>query len=119
MTALGIVIGIQALVLLAMAIRQSGIKSDALDADHARHSAEKQLQETSREFVTYRMRTQYQFESLRQDISELEGDLALCAGPGDRRRRLERLLSKAGDRENGGNPPKLPLGPRSGTIRSD
>lgn len=113
---LGIIIAIQALALLGMAIRHAGIKTDALDADQKRHTAEKQFQETAREFKTYKQRTIYQLSALREDIAMLERDLDACSSPGDRRRRLEQLLRKASDRENGGDTQVLPSRIRAGTV---
>jgi len=106
--ALGIMTGVLALVIAGMAFRLAGLKADAVDADAKRHTTEKQFQETAREFAVYRSRTKLQLAALRQDIEELESDLEKCTLPGSRRARLERLLSKAADRENGGHPPKLP-----------
>ncbi len=101
--ALGITIAVLALAILALALRQSGLKTDALDADQKRHAVEKQLQETAREFATYKDRTRQQLGAIRADITELEQDLDQCTTPGARRSRLERLLSKASDREDGGD----------------
>ena len=96
-----------------LAIRLSGAKTDAADADRKRHNADKQLQETATELATYKRRTREQFAAMREDIATLEDDLALCVSPGDTRNRLERLLSKAADRTNGGDAARLPE--RSGT----
>jgi len=106
-TALGIVVGIQALALLFLGLRNSGLKADAKDADVARHAIEKQLQETAREFLDYKDASEHQLSALRADIAELDADLEACVGPGDRRLRLEQLLQKTASRKNGGDPPKL------------
>ena len=97
-----------AITVTVLALRLSGAKTDAADADRERHNANKQLEETAHELATYRNRTRQQLEALRDDITELEGDLASCATPGATRSRLERLLSKAADRENGGDAARLP-----------
>jgi TolA-binding protein len=97
-----------AITVAIMAIRLSGAKTDAADADRERHNANKQLAETAHELATYRKRTQRQFAALREDIEQLEDDLESCATPGATRNRLERLLSKAADRENGGDAASLP-----------
>ena len=97
-----------AVTLAILALRLSGAKTDAADADRERHNANKQLEETAHELATYQRRTREQFKALREDIEQLEDDLDSCATPGATRNRLERLLSKASDRENGGSSPKLP-----------
>jgi TolA-binding protein len=106
--ALGITIGVLALAILAMAVRLSGLKADAVDADHKRLAAEKQLRETAQQLASHQERTKQQLADLRMDIAELEHDLEQCTTPGSRRARLERLLSKAADGANGGNSERLP-----------
>lgn len=97
-----------ALTVVGLALRMSGLKTDSLDADHKRHGAEKQLQETAREFAKFKKNTGAQLSALQDDILELEHDLEKCTEPGARRSRIERLLSKASHRENGGDAPQLP-----------
>ena len=63
---------------------------------------------SARECADHRQRSDKQLEALREDILELERDLENCTAPGAPRRRIERLLSKAATRENGGRPPELP-----------
>jgi hypothetical protein len=82
-----------------LALRLSGAKVDAADADRERINANEQLETTAHELDEYRKRTRHQLENLREDIEQLEGDLASCATPGATRSRLERLLSKAADRD--------------------
>ncbi len=99
MTTLGIGMGVLALVIVGLALRLSGLRADRDKADVARKLIEKDLTAALKERDDDRLRNSKQLADLRQDIKELEYDLDQCVGPGDRRRRLERLLSKAADRE--------------------
>jgi len=105
---LGIGMAGMAITMVVMALRLSGAKTEAAEADRFRHIANKQLEETAHEFTEYKSRTMHQLANLRDDIVQLEMDLQSCGTPGAVRDRLERLLSKAADRENGGDPPRLP-----------
>jgi len=100
---LGVSLAVLSLVVVGLALRMSGVKADAMDADEKRRNAEKQLQETAREFATYRRNTKAQLAALHDDIADLELDLEKCTTPGARRSRIERLLSKTEHREDGGN----------------
>ena len=107
---LGVGMAGMAITMVVLGLRLSGAKTDAANADRERHNANKQLEQTAREFTDYKKRTTHQLENLRDDIMQLEGDLAQCTTPGATRSRLERLLSKAAPRENGGDSPQLPGG---------
>jgi len=91
---LAIATALSGLCTIVVAILWHRAREDAHEADCARHNAEKQLQETSREFIAYKKRTRKQISDLKADIESLEDDLGDCASPGARRARLERLLSK-------------------------
>jgi predicted secreted protein len=80
---------------LVLSLRQSGLRSEAEEADERRTDAEKKLTKTAENFTDYKRRTEDQLAALRGDIEELEDDLEKCTAPGARRARLERLLSKA------------------------
>lgn len=105
MIALAVIIGVQAVALLVFSLRQSTLKDEATEAEHRRISADKQLAETSRELVEYKVRGRAQLRALREDIEKLEADLEICTTPGARRTRLERLLSKTEDRSHDDNRP--------------
>jgi len=74
----------------------------------ARHNLEQQLQQTSREFQDAKNRHADQLREVRQDVANLETDLAKCIAPGARRARLNRLLEKLSPR--GATPPPTPGG---------
>jgi len=80
---------------VALALRMSGIRTDAQDADHKREAAEKASQEAADALEDARTRHASQLEEIRREIGELEHDLEGCECSGMRRARLERLLSKA------------------------
>lgn len=83
-----------------IALRLSGAKQDAADADKERRHANRQYEEAAKELRHYKARTLHQLEGLREDISELENDLAKCTSPGSTKRRIERLFAKATKRPN-------------------
>ena len=91
-----------AITAVVVAIRNGGLREEKsnLEIELSRreqriHQLERSYQATSREFAEYRRRSIDQMRVLHDDIMQLEGDLAECSGPGDVRRRLQRLLSKA------------------------
>lgn len=70
-------------------------KDRVRDATQRCQQCEAQYQTTAREFAEYVRRTKLAERDLRNDIAELETDLARSARPGDINRRIQRLLSKA------------------------
>lgn len=83
---------------VVLALRMSGLKADAKDADTKRANAERELETAARELETARDRHAAQLSSIRLDLEGLEHDLESCECRGTRRDRLERLLSKAANR---------------------
>lgn len=90
------------LTVVALSLRHSGLKESELkskedkrEAERERASAETKLKAVAAEYTDYRMRTGKLLADIRAGIETLERDLDRCRGPGDRRRWLERLLSKA------------------------
>lgn len=94
---LGVTIAVLALAILFMGIRMSGLKSDAQDADNQRERAEEQLLTTAHELKSTIERDRAHFAALARTVEELEREIEKIAGPGDRRRMLERLLSTSAD----------------------
>lgn len=92
---LAILVAVLAVALVVLGLRLAGAKSEGDQAVAARHRAEVTASTIAKEFGLYRKRQTEQMSALRADIEELENDLENCDGPGDRRERLRRLLSKA------------------------
>jgi len=83
---------------VALALRISGIKADAKDADTKRADAERELEAAARELATSRERHAEQLKAIREDVEGLERELENCECSGSRRDRLERLLSETANR---------------------
>jgi chromosome segregation ATPase len=107
-TAGGLASAALAITVAVLALRLSGAKTEAADADRAKKVATSKLKETARELLSTKERSSRQLADLRKDIGALEEDLANCSSPGAARSRLERLLSKAADRADGDNSPGVP-----------
>ena len=92
--AIASIIAAQGLAIIVMAIRISGRRADAIEADNARVIAEEHLKKLNSEYEEHRNLNTKHLNALRDDIESLEKDLDNCVTPGSRRRRLELLLSK-------------------------
>ena len=88
-------------------LRRGSLKRDMDDADRFRVEAEQNLMRATNELIRGNAAHSRQLIDLRLDIKELEYDLQKCSRPGDVKRRLERLLQKAGG-QAGDNGSKLP-----------
>lgn len=80
-----------------IALRFSGVKRDRDEADIARNEQAKELKEATEAFIEYRKRQSARLEDLEDEIAEYQERLDECAGPGDHRDRLNRLLQKTRD----------------------
>lgn len=83
---------------MALALRNGKLAAEIGLAAGRSSNAEKQLSETSKEFLEYKRRTDAQLVAVRGDVEELERDLEKCATPGARRERLNKLLGKLSSR---------------------
>lgn len=105
---LGIVVGVQGLVIIAMALRMMGLRADSQDADRARESTEELLHESASQLRKERERAAAQMEVLRQEIFALDVEMARRMVPGAIRDRLVGLLSKAPSDQGGDNGGRVP-----------
>lgn len=105
MTVLGIALAVVSIslagasgIVAILAIRNGKLNVELGNATGHSSNAEKQLSETSREFLEYKRRTDAQLAAVRADVEELEKNLDECTIPGARRDRLNRLLGKLSSR---------------------
>jgi len=78
-----------------MALRISGLKSSADEADMTRKAQTKELVKTKDLFLDYKERMIARLKDLENEINDLEREIELCVTPGSRRTILNSLLKKA------------------------